>query len=122
MTFIRYIKFIFTLSILTANADHLVFSRITIQPTEAEFISIYNPTSEAVDLADYYISDATKSSSQLKSKYSDYNTEQIMIIEAKLLGCKLILNDNVQHKEESWFETRESIYSYMRERTSVFCW
>jgi len=43
-----------------------------------------------------------------------------MIIEAKLLGCKLILNDNVQHKEESWFETRESIYSYMRERTSVF--
>ena len=41
MTFIRYIKFIFTLSILTANADHLVFSRITIQPTEAEFISIY---------------------------------------------------------------------------------
>ena len=62
MTFIRYIKFVFTLTILTANADHLVFSRITIQPTEAEFISIYNPTSESVDLSDYYISDATKSS------------------------------------------------------------
>jgi glycosyltransferase involved in cell wall biosynthesis len=28
-----------------------------------------------------------------------------MVIEAKLLGCKLILNDNVQHKDEIWFET-----------------
>jgi glycosyltransferase involved in cell wall biosynthesis len=28
-----------------------------------------------------------------------------MVIEAKLLGCKLILNDNVQHKNEIWFET-----------------
>ncbi len=27
------------------------------------------------------------------------------VIEAKLLGCKLILNENVQHKDEIWFET-----------------
>ena len=45
-----------------ADANHLVFSRVTIQPTEAEFISIYNPTSESVDLSDYYITDATKTS------------------------------------------------------------
>ena len=25
------------------------------------------------------------------------------VIEAKLLGCKLHLNDNVQHKDEEWF-------------------
>ena len=28
-----------------------------------------------------------------------------MVIEAKLLGCKLHLNDNVQHKDEEWFNT-----------------
>ena len=28
-----------------------------------------------------------------------------MVIEAKLLGCELHLNDNVQHKDEEWFAT-----------------
>lgn len=28
-----------------------------------------------------------------------------MVIEAKLLGCKLKLNENVQHKNEIWFDT-----------------
>lgn len=28
-----------------------------------------------------------------------------LVIEAKLLGCKLQLNDNVQHKNEIWFDT-----------------
>jgi len=27
------------------------------------------------------------------------------VIEAKLLGCKMILNDNVLHKDETWFST-----------------
>jgi glycosyltransferase involved in cell wall biosynthesis len=30
-----------------------------------------------------------------------------MVIEAKLLGCKLHLNENVQHKDESWFKTND---------------
>lgn len=30
-----------------------------------------------------------------------------MVIEAKMLGCKLVLNDNVQHKDEIWFETED---------------
>ena len=30
-----------------------------------------------------------------------------MVIEAKLLGCKLHLNDNVQHRREAWFDTDE---------------
>ena len=41
-----------------AGADHLVFNRITISPTNAEFVSIYNPTSESIDLSDYYITDS----------------------------------------------------------------
>ena len=43
-----------------------------------------------------------------------------MVIEAKLLGCELILNDNVQHKDESWFGTRESCLEYLRDRINVF--
>ena len=30
-----------------------------------------------------------------------------MVIEAKLLGCKLVLNDNVEHKNEIWFNTED---------------
>lgn len=30
-----------------------------------------------------------------------------MVIEAKLLGCELVLNDNVQHKDEDWFNPVE---------------
>ena len=41
-------------------------------------------------------------------------------IEAKLLGCDLILNDNVQHKDEPWFQTIEGTKEYMYSRTSEF--
>ena len=43
-----------------------------------------------------------------------------MTIEAKLLDCELILNDNVQHKDEKWFETKEKTLEYLRKRTSTF--
>lgn len=38
-----------------------------------------------------------------------------MVIEAKLLGCKLQLNENVQHKDEFWFDcdTLLSIQQYL---------
>ena len=44
-----------------------------------------------------------------------------MVIEAKMLGCQLELNDNVEHKDEIWFETDDpfdtSAYLYAaRER------
>lgn len=31
-----------------------------------------------------------------------------LVIEAKLLGCKLVLNDHVQHKDEEWFKTDDN--------------
>ena len=43
-----------------------------------------------------------------------------MIIEAKLLGCELVLNDNVQHKDEDWFETRETTREYLKTRSRFF--
>jgi hypothetical protein len=41
-------------------------------------------------------------------------------MEAKMLGCDLILNDHVQHKDEPWFETQESCYKHVSDRAEVF--
>ena len=45
-----------------------------------------------------------------------------MVIEAKLLGCKLQLNDYVQHKDEEWFATDDlqSINDYLFSAPSLF--
>ena len=43
-----------------------------------------------------------------------------MIIEAKLLDCQLILNDNVQHKNEEWFADKELALNYLKQRPRVF--
>ena len=43
-----------------------------------------------------------------------------MTMEAKLLDCELILNDNVQHKDEEWFSDKESTLNHLKERTNVF--
>ena len=39
-----------------------------------------------------------------------------LVIEAKLLGCELHLNDNVQHSNEDWFNTDDvdKVDSYLR--------
>jgi glycosyltransferase involved in cell wall biosynthesis len=51
-----------------------------------------------------------------------YDTCPRMVIEAKLLGCKLHLNENVQHKDEEWFSTDdvEEIEEYLYSATSLF--
>lgn len=45
-----------------------------------------------------------------------------MVIEAKLLGCELVLNDNVQHKDEEWFATDDldAIEDYLRASKTLF--
>lgn len=44
-----------------------------------------------------------------------------IVIEAKLLGCELILNDNVQHKDEEWFSgNTERCLSYLQSRPKTF--
>ncbi len=37
--------------------DHLLITEVVLQPTEAEFVEIYNPTDAAVALDDYYLAD-----------------------------------------------------------------
>ena len=45
-----------------------------------------------------------------------------LVIEAKLLGCELHLNDNVQHRHEAWFDTDdlESIEDYLASAPTLF--
>ena len=44
-------------SVSARGADHLLLSEFAVTPTDAEFIEIYNPTTQVVDLTDYYVSD-----------------------------------------------------------------
>jgi hypothetical protein len=44
-----------------------------------------------------------------------------MVIEAKIVGCNLVLNDNVQHRYEPWFVGDvESMIDYLKERPNLF--
>ena len=44
-----------------------------------------------------------------------------MVIEAKLLGCQLHLNDYVQHKDEEWFNSSiEEIHDYLYVAPQIF--
>ena len=44
-----------------------------------------------------------------------------MVIEAKLLGCELDINDLVQHKDEEWFtKGYEEIKEYLIQRPVYF--
>ena len=44
--------------LFSIEADHVIFNKIVTSPSEAELVSIYNPTESAIDLSDYYLSDA----------------------------------------------------------------
>ena len=47
---------------LFAETDHILISEIVISPTDGEYIKITNPTNNTVDLTDYYLTDATDTS------------------------------------------------------------
>jgi len=50
-----------------------------------------------------------------------YDTCPRLVIEAKLLGLELELNDNVQHKDESWFSgSINCTEKYLKDRTKFF--
>jgi len=56
-----------TIALLTFNfllaqeADHIIFTQITITSDEAEVIAIHNPTDDLINLSNYYLSDAQSS-------------------------------------------------------------
>ena len=54
--------FIIFISIVFSQSDHLLFKKIVTRPTDSEMVVIYNPTNNAVDLSNYYLSDAVRAS------------------------------------------------------------
>ena len=50
----------------------------------------------------------------------DYDTCPRIVIEAKMLGCELIMNEHVQHKDEEWFATADTCYQYLKDRPTAF--
>jgi len=43
-----------------------------------------------------------------------------LVMEAKLLGCDVIINDNVQHKNEPWFKERSTIIQHITNQKDFF--
>ena len=44
-----------------------------------------------------------------------------IVIESHLLGCELVLNDNVMHKDEEWFTgTKQQCINYLKNRSNFF--
>ena len=58
-----YIATVFTLSFVLGQVDHVIFTEVVLTPSDGEYVRISNPTSLAVDLSDYYLTDATDASS-----------------------------------------------------------
>lgn len=52
-----------------AAPDHLVFTELAVSPSTGEYVKINNPTATAVDLSDYYITDATDATDTTAAKY-----------------------------------------------------
>ena len=50
----------------------------------------------------------------------DSDTCPRMTIEAKLLDCEMICNENVQHRDEPWFESKETILPYLESQIAFF--
>lgn len=51
----------------------------------------------------------------------DFDTCPRVVIEAKIIGCALELNDNVQHKDEPWFAgSVEETVEYLKGRGKAF--
>ena len=58
-----YVAIVFTLSFVIGQVDHVIFTEVVLTPSDGEYVRISNPTSLAVDLSDYYLTDATDASS-----------------------------------------------------------
>ena len=41
-------------------------------------------------------------------------------MEAKALDCELVLNENVQHKDEPWFATKELMFKHLENNAQTF--
>jgi hypothetical protein len=43
-----------------------------------------------------------------------------LVIESKLLDCEVVMNENVQQRNETWFQNKTSMIEYLKSRPKVF--
>ena len=55
--------FLSSISLLFGQLDHIIISEVVLTPSDGEYVEINNPTTSAVDLSNYYLTDATNVSS-----------------------------------------------------------
>ena len=59
-----FLGILFLFSAFTfGQADHVVFSEIVLTPSDGEYVEITNPTTNDIDMSDYYLTDATDTGS-----------------------------------------------------------
>lgn len=56
---LRKLLLVFLLPILAFAQGHLILTEMVMQPSAGEYVKIKNPTASAIDLSNYYITDAT---------------------------------------------------------------
>ncbi len=57
---VAFLSMLLSVPMATAQSPgHLLISEFAVEPTAGEFIEIYNPTDAAIDLTNYYLTDAT---------------------------------------------------------------
>ncbi|MFN8176974.1 MAG: hypothetical protein U0167_03570 [bacterium] len=79
-------------------ADHLLLTEFSVTPTNAEFVEIYNPTANSIDLEDYYLSDFVLA--------SDLTQDYWRIVDGALIPSPGFANDFLVH-----FPAGSSIHS-----------
>ncbi|RIK53191.1 hypothetical protein DCC62_32475, partial [candidate division KSB1 bacterium] len=57
--FAVFLIFLAAFSAFGQAPSHLIITEFVISPTAGEFVEIYNPTSETINLSNYYLTDAT---------------------------------------------------------------
>jgi hypothetical protein len=62
-----------TVAATSFAADHLLLTEFAVTPTDGEFIEIYNPTGDFIDLSEYYVSDFVLSSVQSQNYWRIVN-------------------------------------------------
>ena len=54
-----YLAIVFTLSFVSGQVDHVIFTEVVLTPSDGEYVEISNPSESVVDLTNYYLTDGT---------------------------------------------------------------
>ena len=77
------------------SENHILISRVTVKPTEAEAIVLYNPTSDDISLSNYYITDENEYYKLQTEDNPDFNASTVTNFSAQFPDIKISSNDSL---------------------------